>query len=192
MTSIVDDPYRDRWRKRIHATDERAVVDGAVRGAQRSLGPTLVLATVRAPASSATARSTSSAASSITDISAVVESTSAIAPRVAADIRSKARSRSLYVDSRSDSTFMRVAPIIASTERSSSRSPDARHDRTRRRVGVHRQSPRSTITGAWSDGDWPLRAFRSITVHSARSATARLAITRSMRSPRPWWKSPAR
>ena len=53
-------------------------------------------------------------------------------------------------------------------------------------------SARSTITGAWSDGDWPLRALRSITVHASRAATGAEPSTRSMRKPRPWWKSPAR
>ena len=54
------------------------------------------------------------------------------------------------------------------------------------------QVSRSTMTGAWSLGDLPLRALRSMTHHSARSATDAEHISRSMRRPRPWWKSPAR
>ena len=51
---------------------------------------------------------------------------------------------------------------------------------------------RSTITGAWSLGDWPLRALRSTMLQVQRSATDAEPSTRSIRRPRPWWKSPAR
>ena len=47
-------------------------------------------------------------------------------------------------------------------------------------------SARSTTTGAWSDGCWPLRALRSMIVHSTRPATDGVASTRSIRKPRPW------
>ena len=58
--------------------------------------------------------------------------------------------------------------------------------------GTRRQSARSTMTGAWSDGFSPLRAWRSIVANVARSATASVPSTRSMRMPRWLWKSPAR
>src|SRR5205823_2926086 len=45
-------------------------------------------------------------------------------------------------------------------------------------------SSRSTITGAWSLGRVPLRAWRSTQVARTRLATAALASTRSMRIPR--------
>ena len=65
--------------------------------------------------------------------------------------------------------------------------------RRARRIGqIECQSSRSTITGAWSLGCLPLRALRSTTVQVARSATDDEHIRRSMRMPRPWWKSPPR
>ena len=52
---------------------------------------------------------------------------------------------------------------------------------------------RSTTTGAWSEGCLPLRALRSIERPARRAAaTGAVASTRSMRMPRPSWKSPAR
>jgi hypothetical protein len=55
-----------------------------------------------------------------------------------------------------------------------------------------RQSARSTINGAWSEGPEPFRALRSTTAKRTRSATGSVASARSMRMPRCWWKSPAR
>lgn len=62
------------------------------------------------------------------------------------------------------------------------------------RDGANRRqaSPRSTTTGAWSDGFSPLRASRSTKAATARSAKTWLSRTRSIRIPRPWWKSPPR
>ena len=54
------------------------------------------------------------------------------------------------------------------------------------------QAAKSTTTGAWSLGCVPLRALRSITTQPTRAARARVASTRSMRMPRPSWKSPRR
>jgi DNA ligase D-like protein (predicted polymerase) len=53
-------------------------------------------------------------------------------------------------------------------------------------------SSRSTITGAWSLGPLPLRAWRSTHAARTRSATGPPASTRSMRIPRSWWNIPAR
>ena len=189
---VSDDPYRDRGRQRIHPSDERAVVDGAVRGAERALGRTLVPTPVR-PAGE-------QRYGALDEVGCIL------------DHRFLSRGREHFGDRaarRGGHSQQGTIPIavrrFALEQHVHARRSDhlldrtvvepiarCRHVRTRRRVDVHRQSPTSTITGAWSDGDWPLRAFRSITVHSARSATARLAITRSMRNPRPWWKSPAR
>jgi probable Rubsico expression protein CbbX len=53
-------------------------------------------------------------------------------------------------------------------------------------------SSRSTMTGAWSLGAVPLRAWRSTQAAQVRAATASPASTRSMRIPRSWWNMPAR
>ena len=53
-------------------------------------------------------------------------------------------------------------------------------------------SSRSTITGAWSLGPLPLRAWRSTHAALTRSATGSPASTRSIRMPRSWWNMPAR
>ena len=65
-------------------------------------------------------------------------------------------------------------------------------DALARRRTSDAQTSRSTITGAWSLGDWPLRALRSTVLQVQRSATDAEPSTRSIRRPRPWWKSPAR
>ena len=67
----------------------------------------------------------------------------------------------------------------------------ATHLRVDRFVGSQ-ESAKSTTTGAWSDGFCPLRASRSRNAPVARCTKSSLTRTRSMRSPRPWWKSPAR
>ncbi len=46
-------------------------------------------------------------------------------------------------------------------------------------------SAKSTTTGAWSEGFWPLRASRSMNAPEARSARSSLTRTRSIRIPRP-------
>src|SRR5215467_2214342 len=51
---------------------------------------------------------------------------------------------------------------------------------------------RSTITGAWSLGPVPLRAWRSTHAARTRPATGPLASTRSIRIPKSWWNIPAR
>ena len=53
-------------------------------------------------------------------------------------------------------------------------------------------SSRSTITGAWSLGPLPLRAWRSTHAACTRPATESPASTRSIRIPRSWWNIPAR
>ena len=72
------------------------------------------------------------------------------------------------------------------------RPPVPRHPRRPRRVrrGQIRRGRRRP--GAWSLGDGPLRALRSMTHHCDRSTTDGEARTRSMRIPRPSWKSPRR
>src|SRR5512132_3622891 len=51
---------------------------------------------------------------------------------------------------------------------------------------------RSMITGAWSLGPLPLRAWRSTQAARTRSATAGEASTRSIRMPMSRWNMPAR
>src|SRR5689334_7386944 len=53
-------------------------------------------------------------------------------------------------------------------------------------------SSRSTITGAWSLGAVPLRAWRSTHAARTRPATASVASTRSIRIPRSRWNIPPR
>src|SRR2546427_10080981 len=54
-------------------------------------------------------------------------------------------------------------------------------------------SSRSITSGAWSDGmGLPFRASRSISAHTVRPATGRVASRWSMRMPKFLWKFPAR
>src|SRR6476469_7124175 len=60
-----------------------------------------------------------------------------------------------------------------------------------RRSVAHDRTPstsKSTISGAWSDGDFPLRALRSMSAHCDRSASGFDASIKSMRMPRCLWK----
>jgi hypothetical protein len=59
-------------------------------------------------------------------------------------------------------------------------------------ASLAQESAKSTTTGAWSDGFCPFRASRSRNDPVALCTRSSLTRTRSMRRPRPWWKSPAR
>ena len=82
------------------------------------------------------------------------------------------------------------APAAASSRRAGSTGADG--GGTTGPMSPSGASSRSTITGAWSLGPLPLRAWRSTQAAWTRSATGALASTRSIRIPRSWWNIPAR
>ena len=97
------------------------------------------------------------------------------------------------VDADELSAFTGFGPISAARHFGG----DPRRPRRRRRLTAAARGRVSIARGRRPPGRgrWatvPLRALRSITTHSTRSATGGVASTRSMRRPRPWWKSPRR